>query len=338
MISREKNLDFPDLDAHLLEIFSKTSIKNILALHIETTGFSRKNSIVFLAGCLQKEPEPGRWLLKQWLLDDPSDEKELLGALSDEIRQKACLLHYNGLQFDLPFLEKRCALLHAPVAWKDCGQLDLYRTLRPCQKFLGLAHMRLSDVEKYLGVSRPDGPSGKEFIALFKKYIAIRQPNLEEILLDCNRQNLCGLMHVAGALAYPSFLQGDFCLTQCQILQNTLICSLKLRAALPRPFSLDCHPKPWSISGAGCQAQIAFPLENGCLRMYYPNYKDYFYLPAEDAAIHKSVGAYVDKKNRAPATKDNCFTRFPCTIDFMQNDEQIEDYIRRCLALHPDRN
>lgn len=333
MISREKTLYFPDLDTHLLEIFSKASINNIRALHIETTGFSRNNSIVFLAGCLQADQPPDKWLLKQWLLDDPSSEKELLDALADEIQENACLLHYNGLQFALPFLEKRCARWDAPVTWQNCGQLDLYRTLRPCQKLLGLAHMRLCDLEKFLGLPRPDGPSGKEYIALFKKYIACRQPDLEEILLDYSQQCLCGLMHSVGALAYLAFLQGDFRLERSQIVQDTLTCSLKLSTALPRPFSLDCHPKPWSISGSGCQAQMTFLLENGCLRMYYPNYKDYYYLPAEDTAIHKSVGAYADKKNRVPATEENCFTRFPCTVDFMQNDEQIEDYIRRCLKL-----
>jgi len=333
MISRQKILDFPDLDHRLLEIFSNSPVKNILALHIETTGFSRDNSVVFLAGCLQTDQGQGKWLLKQWLLDDLSAEKELLGALAEEIRQKNCLLHYNGLQFDLPFLEKRCARWEAPVSWRNCGQLDLYRVLRPCQKLLGLEHMRLSDLEKFLGVPRADGPSGKEYISLFKKYIADGHPDLEEILLECNRQNLCGLLRVSGALAYPSFLQGDFRLEQSQIAQDALLCSLRLPAALPRPFSLDCRPKPWAISGFGRQAQIAFPLENGCLRMYYPNYKDYCYLPAEDVAIHKSVGAYVDKKNRMPATKENCFTRFPCTVDFMQSDGQIEDYIRRCLKL-----
>ena len=37
--------------------------------------------------------------------------------------------------------------------------------------------------------------------------------------------------------------------------------------------------------------------------------KEYFYLPAEDTAVHKSVASYVDKEFRQKATKDTCYIK-----------------------------
>ena len=47
----------------------------------------------------------------------------------------------------------------------------------------------------------------------------------------------------------------------------------------------------------------------GELKYFYSNYRDYYYLPIEDTAIHKSVGEYVDKTARVKATARTCYTR-----------------------------
>jgi hypothetical protein len=48
---------------------------------------------------------------------------------------------------------------------------------------------------------------------------------------------------------------------------------------------------------------------DGELCHFYSDYRNYFYLPAEDRAIHKSVAAYVDAANREKATKENCYSK-----------------------------
>ncbi len=334
MISRKKYPNFPFPDRILLETFSKTSAENLLAFDIETTGFSWRNSMVFLIGFLKLDTAAGQWRLEQWLLDDPSGEKELLKRFSGRITADTVLLHYNGRQFDLPFLKGRCQALNLPglpAIWNSCPQLDLYQSLRPYRKFLELDHLKLADLEHYLKLSRPDKLSGKECIPIYRKYILEKQSNQEEALLLHNQWDLISLLQGTRALACPAFFQGQFRLEQCQLTSDMLTCTLLPEIRLPRPLSLDASPRPWKISGTCDRVQIDFFLENGALRMYYPNYKDYYYLPDEDTAIHKSVGAYVDKTHRRQATAENCFTRFPCSIDFMQNLPQVEAYIRRCL-------
>lgn len=54
---------------------------------------------------------------------------------------------------------------------------------------------------------------------------------------------------------------------------------------------------------------MRIPLYHGELKYFYPNYKDYYYLPAEDMAIHKSVAAYVDKNHRTQATAATCYSK-----------------------------
>ena len=47
----------------------------------------------------------------------------------------------------------------------------------------------------------------------------------------------------------------------------------------------------------------------GELKTFFKDYKDYYYLPAEDTAIHKSVGEFVDKKARVQATARTAYIK-----------------------------
>lgn len=88
------------------------------------------------------------------------------------------------------------------------------------------------------------------------------------------------------------------------------VCKLHftLKTALPLP--LDCvidDAYRLHIRGAG--GSITIPAFCGELRYFFSDYKNYYYLPLEDQAIHKSVGAYVDKTHRTAAKPQNCYVR-----------------------------
>ena len=70
-------------------------------------------------------------------------------------------------------------------------------------------------------------------------------------------------------------------------------------------------------------AYIVCPIITDEKYFFYDDHKDYFYLPDEDKAIHKSVGIYVDPAHRKKATAANCYTRkqgqfiqVPLTLSF----------------------
>ena len=82
---------------------------------------------------------------------------------------------------------------------------------------------------------------------------------------------------------------------------------LTLPSPLPRPFSSSaqgCYFK-----GEGSEGSLRVPLYEEEMKYFYSNYKNYYYLPEEDTAMHKSVASYVDRKHRIQATAATCYTR-----------------------------
>ena len=55
---------------------------------------------------------------------------------------------------------------------------------------------------------------------------------------------------------------------------------------------------------------ITVKIINGTFKYFFSNPKDYFYLPLEDKAIHKSIASFVDKNYRKQATASTCYEKF----------------------------
>ena len=45
------------------------------------------------------------------------------------------------------------------------------------------------------------------------------------------------------------------------------------------------------------------------LKYFFANYEDYYYLPQEDIALHKSVASFVEKEYREQAKASNCYIK-----------------------------
>lgn len=109
-----------------------------------------------------------------------------------------------------------------------------------------------------------------------------------------------------------------------------LTADCRLRKPLPKPLhaAADFTEKGFSLSDIlspgtenssipplssvdidGQKMQITIPVVQGTLKYFYPDYKNYFYLPEEDRAIHKSVGCYVDSQFREKAKPATCYIR-----------------------------
>ena len=59
----------------------------------------------------------------------------------------------------------------------------------------------------------------------------------------------------------------------------------------------------------GETSKLSVRLFEGELKYFFENYKDYYYLPDEDIAIHKDIAASVDKAFRKKATSSTCYTK-----------------------------
>ena len=137
-----------------------------------------------------------------------------------------------------------------------------------------------------------------------------------------------------------------------EVIIGTGLCS-----DFPISFEKKLATKPGlpmiNIETVGRCAKIHIPVFIGRLKHYFEDYKDYFYLPDEDTAIHKSIAESVDSSHRVQATKATAYTwangsfipqysnkitpYFKCDINDMlsfipvkslNTDEQVLGYIK----------
>lgn len=84
---------------------------------------------------------------------------------------------------------------------------------------------------------------------------------------------------------------------------------MKLVLPLELPTSISRNACGCYFKAVGKEAVLRVPLIEKELKYFYSNYKDYYYLPIEDVAIHKALATYVDKQYRVKAKPENCYTR-----------------------------
>ena len=281
---------------------------------IETTGLSYKSAFLYLIGAAFLED--GRFVLCQYLAEDLSEEEAVLRAFSERIHGKKRLIHFNGSTFDLPFLQARCRKYGLPCPASEMEQIDLYRRISPLKNVLRLSNCRLKTLEEFLGCRREDPFTGGELIELYQAYRRERDERLLKVLLLHNAEDILGMLSVLSMLAYPALSQAEAvpektelspCTDYAGKEQKELLLSVRLSLALPRPLSL--HADGIFFSGHEKTGLIKVPVFCGELKYFYPDYKNYSYLPQEDMAIHKSVAVYVDKSHRVPARPETCYTR-----------------------------
>lgn len=302
----------PALIASLSSRFSKS-----IFFDIETTGLSPKNSMCWLIGALFfREETP---VLIQWFADSPSDEKDILENFFTFLNSYSCVLHFNGTAFDIPFLLERAKLLECSPALTDnlskCDSLDLFKQIKSCHTLLNLDNYKQKTIEDFLGIHRKDSLSGKKLIALYKSYVLSKDTEAEALLLQHNREDLTGLYAISACASYQQLYDGHFTVTACQYNQTAdyeghSVTELLLTAQTVFPFPKDVsvRTKDAYIRLTGNKILVQIPLSNDKAKLFYADYKNYYYLPLEDCAIHKSVAAYVDKSCRQPARKDTCYT------------------------------
>lgn len=276
---------------------------------IETTGFSPASSVVFLIGILyQKEHE---WQFTQLLAEAASEEKELLSAFFSLIQTCNTLIHFNGSTFDLPYLIQKAEHYQLPHPLHNMKSIDLYQTFRSLKKLFSLERMNQISLEQFLGWQRRDQLTGKHMVTLFQKYAASKEKQIQQLLLLHNHDDLIGMTQLLNLCHYQMLpeliLEWDFPASICES-DSMIQIPFSLSAALPHRLTCKIQDT-YQLDIQGTSGTLTIPCLHGELLYFFPDYKNYYYLPTEDQAIHKSVGTYVDKKYRQPAKPQNCYIR-----------------------------
>ncbi len=295
-----------------LEKLSEPS--SVIFLDIETTGLSPVNAEVYLIGTAALREE--KLYIRQFFAENTSEEKEILQAFAGYLDSFDTIITFNGNKFDIPFLEKRSFLYGIDLAFSEKTGIDIYKRIQPYKKILGLPDMKQVTLEKFLHIRRNDKKSGRELIALYGNYIASGNKYCLDLLLQHNHDDIRGLSELLPLLSYPDVLNGTIKAERAVknnyrdyrgTLRTELIIEFTYDTPVPAPVSAgfsDCY-----LMLGGSRGKIRVAVFTGILRYFYPDYKNYYYLPIEDRAMHKSTSRYVDQERRQQARPENCFVR-----------------------------
>lgn len=291
-------------------------IKDVLFLDIETTGFAAKSSILYLIGCAYYDEDESCWQTIQWFATVYDDEKDVVESFFQFAKDYQYLIHFNGNNFDIPFIKQKCEQYQLPYTFDHFDGIDIYKHIVPFRDFLGLPNCKLKSIEQFLGIKRNDPFDGGQLISIYHDFVRQETDFAYNAMLCHNQDDLAGMFQILPILAFSDLFTQTLKVKKVQAntyhdINNNSRHELYMRISLPVPLlrEIDVTINGCHFSGAGKVGNIRVPLYVEEMKYFYNNYKDYYYLPLEDTAIHKSVAAFVDQKHREQAKASNCYTK-----------------------------
>lgn len=345
---------------------------DLLFFDIETTGFAADTTILYLIGCIYYKDE--KWNLTQWFADNRTSEKEMLIEFFTFMKNYKALVHYNGNGFDIPYLLRKCKKYNLEYNFEQIESIDIYKRILPYKKILKTENLKQKSIERFLELNREDTYSGGQLIQVYAEYLKnkyeVKQAqnqsqistmletaeNQFNLLILHNEEDLVGMLKVAEIINYADLFEKVFSIVEYNLTSDEISFSLKLQCFLPKRVSYGnelIYFTAYQNTG-----MFKIKLYRHELKYFYSNFKDYYYLPEEDTAIHKSVAFYVDKDFRTKARAANCYSKktgcflpqfgegispyfkidyfdkityIEATDEFLENRELTEQYIGHLL-------
>lgn len=283
---------------------------------IETTGFSPKTSFVYLIG-LAIRTDRNTIEICQLLAEHREEEAELLSRFQSLLQSAETIITFNGQGFDIPFLKARASVLSLTNTWDSFQHLDLYKITAKMSNLFHLPDKKQKSLEKFLGIHREDIYTGGELIPIYYNYEKQHDSCSEHLLLCHNYEDVLGMTELLPLLTYHEFFTSPANVLEvkrqsCRPYpavseEEELLFCLNTPGKFQKP--VFAQTKICSLMCQNSSAKLLVPVFRGKLKFFYENYRDYYYLPEEDTAIHKSVASFVDSKHRKKATKATCYTQ-----------------------------
>ena len=289
---------------------------SFLFFDIETTGFSKDNTILYLIGCGYFIENGFQFI--QWFNDDGTSEEEILLAFHDILKQKDWqLVTFNGNSFDIPYLKRHYELNELSCDIESFPSLDFYQFLKPFQSLFQMTHGKQKGWEHFLDLYREDIYDGGQLIAVYKEYLMNKEEALLHNLLLHNEEDLLGMKYLLPLFSYRMLLSKDLSLIKVSPGESlfekgtgSIAISCKLPLALPKPLNFSTSIGSISTDKNDSSILIiSLPYIEETLKHFFKDYRNYYYLPEEDRAVHKSVGYYVERKYRRAAKASTCYIK-----------------------------
>ena len=292
------------------ELFTEETI----FFDIETTGFSPAYTTVYLIGFLYRKGE--NLILTQYFSETKEEEKDVLDAFFHALTPFDTVITFNGLGFDIPYLKAKCKTYELAHPFDEKQYIDIFKEASSLKKLLNLPNYKQKTIESFLGISRNDKYNGGELIDVYKEYLRNPKETSAFLLKQHNYEDVLGMPALLSVLSYKKLLNGAFSAQSVEsnmykdingIYQKEIIILLKSEFYLPKRTSFK--ENEFYFTCDGYEAKLRVLLYEGTLKFFFDHPEDYYYLPEEDTAIHKSVASGVAKEFRKKATASNCYKK-----------------------------
>ncbi len=287
---------------------------NAIFFDIETTGFSPAKSTVYMIGCARKK---NKYIcVDQFLAENFEEEKLVITAFLEILKQYDTIISFNGVGFDIPFLKAKCDKYNIPETFKYYNYIDIFKSVSRIKFLLKLENYKQKSIEKFLGLNRDDKFSGGELIDRYFEYVNSPDEEVLDMLYLHNYEDVLGMIELLPVLSYLELFNGKYSVISSEITpykaydgksRNELIITLRNDYVVPKRLSY--HNKDFYVAINQENTTIRVGIYSGELKYFYPDYKNYYYLPKEDMAIHKSVAAFVDGDYKEKCRAFNCYNR-----------------------------
>lgn len=330
---------------------------------IETTGFSPKTAHLYLIGCVYKPADKDTLYLRQWFLEDVNYEKELIIEFMEFIKDYKYLITFNGNGFDIPFLQNKIAGYKLLYDINCFESIDIFKEAYKVRKLLKLQNLKQKSIEEFFGIYREDKFSGGDLISVYSAYLENHDERLKKVLLLHNLEDIKAMPLLLNIFTYTDIFKEKFDVNSCEIMtiegknyKKEFIIQGKLHSKINSRVSFGFGE--YYFTAYGDTFKFKVDIYTGGLKYFYKEYKDYFYLPNEDRAVHKSVAFFVDKNFRTKAKAANCYSKktgnfipqpseimepyfkieyndkttyVELTKEFAENMESVKKYVSSCL-------
>lgn len=286
---------------------------------IETTGFSPSNSSIYMIGCARRK---GKFIcIDQFFAENPSEEKLILSAFIEILKKCQTIISFNGVGFDIPFLKAKCDKYNIEESFKDYSYIDIFKSVSSIKFLLKLENYKQKSIEKFLNLTRDDKYSGGELINVYYDYIQSPSDDKLELLYLHNYEDILGMTELLPILSYVEILNGQYSVMETQLStymnlngeeKEEFLITLQNDYVVPKKLSAKSDIFHMVISPETTVIRVPVVIDE--LKFFHSNYKDYYYLPNEDMAIHKSVATFVDSDYREKCRAFNCYTRKSSTF------------------------
>lgn len=287
---------------------------NSIFFDIETTGFSPAHCTIYLIGCVTKKED--HICIDQFFATTPSEEAEIIQVFLDLLNNYSTIISFNGIGFDIPFIKAKCDFYQLKENFVNYHYLDIFKSVSELKFLLKLSNYKQKTIEDFLGLSREDRYSGGELINIYQEYLNSPSEEKEKLLLLHNYEDIIGMTQLLSILSYLEVFHGQYTITEAKIQPYTDYTKntqtelfITLQNDFPVPKRVSYQYQEYYLTMKKWTTTLRIPIYSGELYFFYPNYQDYYYLPKEDIAIHKSVASYVDKEYKEKAHASNCYNR-----------------------------